>query len=188
MIFESIFKRIINEDITSLALGTNTELYSDLGQPTSDVYAPGDARMPTIMGGMTRRNRIESIFLDGKKKRRKKRKKKLLESRIPNTKIDLFSSEEWESVKDIDGGIIYKITMFPIHKISKERSIVYMNAHGDMHRLGGPARITIKTDGNVNRVFFFINGNHIEKTEFAKIRAKIESQNSNPTDAHLYDL
>lgn len=74
-IFDKLYKQLM-EDITSVgALGANSELYSNLGEPTADKYAPG-ARIPKILGKKLKINRRavpETVFLTGKNKKTKKR-------------------------------------------------------------------------------------------------------------------
>lgn len=76
--FFNFYMKKLNEDTTSAAFGANAALYSNLGEPTSDTYVPGDARMPKVLGSkkrITRRTFPETVFLTGKQKAKKKSKK-----------------------------------------------------------------------------------------------------------------
>lgn len=74
-IFDKLYNQLM-EDITSAgAFGPNSQLYSNLGDPTADAYASGDARMPKVLGKkkkIGRRNFPETVFLTGKVKKSKK--------------------------------------------------------------------------------------------------------------------
>ncbi len=64
------------EDITSAgSFGPDSQLYSNLGEPTTDAYAANDARMPKVLGKkkkVGRRNFPETVFLTGKINKNKK--------------------------------------------------------------------------------------------------------------------
>ena len=63
------------EDNTSAAFGANSELYTNLGEPNADVYAPGDARFAKALGKkkkISRRTFPETVFLTGKQKKSNK--------------------------------------------------------------------------------------------------------------------
>lgn len=63
------------EDTTSAALGPNSQLYSNLGEPTADLYNPGSAVLAKIIGKkkkVGRRTFPETVFLTGKQKKSKK--------------------------------------------------------------------------------------------------------------------
>lgn len=65
--FNEFYEKIM-EDMTSAALGPNTELYSDLGTPTADTWAPGDARRPKILGkGKVFRRKLPKLQSSNKK-------------------------------------------------------------------------------------------------------------------------
>ena len=49
---------------------------TDMGAPTSDTYATGDARLPKVIGGMTRRGKITDGINTPKEKKKKKKKKR----------------------------------------------------------------------------------------------------------------
>jgi hypothetical protein len=74
-IFDKLYNQLM-EDMTSAgAFGPNSQLYSNLGEPTTDAYAPNDARMPKVVGKrkkIGRRNVPETVFLTGKINKNKK--------------------------------------------------------------------------------------------------------------------
>jgi hypothetical protein len=74
-IFDKLYNQLM-EDMTSAgAFGPNSQLYSNLGEPTTDAYARGDARMPKVIGKkskINRRNFPKTVFLTGKVKNVKK--------------------------------------------------------------------------------------------------------------------
>lgn len=74
--FAQFYEHSLREDITcDVALGADTQLYSNLSEPTSDTYAPGDARRPKVLGRrkkIMRRSMPETIFLGGSQKKTKK--------------------------------------------------------------------------------------------------------------------
>jgi hypothetical protein len=72
-IFDKIYNQIM-EDTTSTAFGPNSELYTNLGAPNADVYAPGDARVAKVLSKkkkISRRTFPETVFLTGKQKKSK---------------------------------------------------------------------------------------------------------------------
>ena len=71
--FENTFLRLINEDITA---DTSFGEFDDIFDPdnniySSDSYAPGDARLPKLLGKLQKRNNEAK----GDKKKKKKKKK-----------------------------------------------------------------------------------------------------------------
>ena len=83
--FAQFYQKYLNEDVTcDTALGANIQLYSTLAEPTSDTYAPGDARRAKILGKnkrVMRRNFPDTVFLDGKTRKSKKRVAKGISSK-----------------------------------------------------------------------------------------------------------
>ena len=63
------------EDTTSAAFGSNSQLYTDLGEPNADAYNTGSAVLAKVLGKnkkMKHRKLPETVFLTGKQKKLKK--------------------------------------------------------------------------------------------------------------------
>lgn len=63
------------EDTTSAAFGPNSQLYTNLGEPTTDSYNPGSAVLAKTLGKkkkIGRRTFPETVFLTGKQSKSKK--------------------------------------------------------------------------------------------------------------------
>jgi hypothetical protein len=76
---EEIIEEILLETtVASGGMGIASALGPNAGISASpfsgDTYAPGDARVPKILGGIARRNKIPNIVLSGMKKRKTKKK------------------------------------------------------------------------------------------------------------------
>lgn len=74
-IFDKIYKQIMEDNTSMGAFGPNSQLYSNLGEPTADAYATNDARMPRVLGKkkkVSRRTAPETVFLTGRVKKNKK--------------------------------------------------------------------------------------------------------------------
>lgn len=74
-IFDKIYKQLMEDNTSMGAFGPNSQLYSNLGEPTADVYETDDTRMPKVLGKkkkVSRRAFPETVFLTGKAKKNKK--------------------------------------------------------------------------------------------------------------------
>lgn len=76
--FEKILKDILTEETigggTSSVFGSG--VVSTAGAISGDTYAPGDARIPKVIGGIYRRNLPKDYITVAKILRKKKKKKK----------------------------------------------------------------------------------------------------------------
>lgn len=74
-IFDKLYKQFMEDNTSMGAFGPNSQLYSNLGEPTTDAYENNDARMLKVLGKKKKVNRRafpETVFLTGKVKKNKK--------------------------------------------------------------------------------------------------------------------